>query len=441
VELTMTTLIIKGPAYTGGKIQQAAVRIERGTIVAISGSDVGTADRVITLGARQKLLPAALDGLAAMRDWGEAQRDTVETVTQAALAGGITVVCDQPNTVPRINSPELIRQRAEFVGARSYTDFGISAHPPVQPHRIEEYRDAGAFSVSLFMWDLRPWNYPRDTDDSQASFRRYAQLGLKGLIFPEELALRETPLEEQGETYALNALLRRLDPDFEVRVFATLPDSVDRMLAARARLPRVLVQVAPHALFMSCEEGFRRIGRGAAHSPPLRPAVETEKMRRYAQEGRFDIIVSHHSPHRTADKYSTEAIPGEFTPKRGYSAIDFAYPLCLTKLGIEQTCRCFCENPARHLGLKKGVIAPGYDADIVVVEEGAAVAEQNIHETGAVTPGVWRVEPTSFHSLGKVTPFVGERLHYRVLKTYLRGEEAYDADSGMFRRLPVKRIG
>jgi dihydroorotase-like cyclic amidohydrolase len=437
----MATLIIKGPAYTGGRVQQVSVRIEQGTIVTVSTGDVGTADRVITLGARQVLLPAAIDTLCALRDWGEAPRDTVETVTRAALAGGVTVVCDQPNTVPRINSPELIRQRAQFVAERSYTDFGISAHPPLEPHRIEEYREAGAFSVSLFMWDLRPWNFPRDTDDSRSNFRRYAQLGLKGLVFPEELALRETPLEEQGETYALEALLRRLDPEFEVRVFATLPDSVDRMFAARTRLPRLLVQVAPHALFMSHEEGFRRIGIAAAHSPPLRPAAETAKMRRYAEEGRFDIIVSHHSPHRTADKYSTEAIPGEFTPKRGYSAVDYAYPLCLTKLGIEQTCRCLCENPARHLGVKKGLIKPGYEADLTVMEESTGTAEQNIHETGGVTSGVWRIEPAEFQSLAKVTPFVGERLKYRVLKTLLRGAEAYDAATATFQRVPVRRIG
>jgi len=165
-------------------------------------------------------------------------------------------------------------------------------------------------------------------------------------------------------------------------------------------------------------------------------------MQRYAEEGRFDIFVSHHSPHRTADKYSTDAIPGEFTPKRGYSAVDFAYPLCLTKLGIEQTCRCFCENPARHLGLKKGVIQPGYEADLVIIEQSeGGVAEQNIHETGALTPGVWRVEPAHFQSLGKVTPFVGERLSYRVVKTFLRGEEAYDAASRTFRRVSVHRIG
>jgi dihydroorotase len=140
------------------------------------------------------------------------------------------------------------------------------------------------------------------------------------------------------------------------------------------------------------------------------------------------------------DKYSTEAIPGEFTPKRGYSAIDFAYPLCLTKLGIEHACRMFCENPARHLGLQKGLIAPGYEADLAVVEQSTDVAENNIHQSGAITPGVWRVDPATFQSLGKVTPFTGERLKYRVLKTFVRGAEAYDADTATFRRVAVRRI-
>jgi dihydroorotase-like cyclic amidohydrolase len=68
------------------------------------------------------------------------------------------------------------------------------------------------------------------------------------------------------------------------------------------------------------------------------------------------------------------------------------------------------------------------------------VAEQNIHQSGAITPGVWRVDPATFQSLGKVTPFVGERLQYRVLKTLLRGAEAYDAATATFRRVPVRRI-
>lgn len=163
-------------------------------------------------------------------------------------------------------------------------------------------------------------------------------------------------------------------------------------------------------------------------------------MKALAEEGKLDLFVSHHAAHRTGDKYNSDPIPGEFAPKRGYSAIDFAYPLLLTRLGFAQTCRSFCEVPANHLGLKKGVIAPGYEADLTIVEEGSDVADRGMHESGGVTPEVWKVEPGNFHSLGKVTPFVGERLKYRVVKTFLRGEEAYDAATGSFRRLPVRRV-
>lgn len=434
-----TSIVIKGRIFAAGAMIQGAVRIENGLITALASEDSGPADRVITLGPRETLAPAGIDTLCAMRDWSEAPRDTVETVTKAALAGGVTVVCDQPNTVPRIDSVELVRRRVQTIARRSYTDFGVSAHPPADLAQLGEYRDAGAFSVSFFQWDLRPWNYPRDIDDSAALFRRCAELGLKGLVFPDELALRETPLEDQAEARALEALLRRLDPEFSVRVFITLPDSVDRILSSRSRLPRALIQIAPHYLMMSREVGRDRIGSAAAHSPPLRPAAEVALLQDYARAGKFDIFVSHHTPHRTTDKYASDPIPGEFTPKRGYSSIDFTYPLLLSRLGFEQTCRCFCENPARHLGLKKGVIAEGYEADLVILEEEGEVLEKNIHVSGGIAD-VWKVDPETFHSKGKVTPFVGERLRYRVVKTFLRGEEAYDAAGGTFKRVDVRHV-
>jgi dihydroorotase-like cyclic amidohydrolase len=323
---------------------------------------------------------------------------------------------------------------------KSYTDFGISAHPPRNPAHIEEYLEAGAFSVTLFPWDLLPWATPLDLDDSYSMFARYAELGLKGLIFPDELAFRETPLQDVAETYALQALLRRLHPDFNVRVIVTLPSSVDAIMAVRERLPNLQIQVASYALFMSREVGYERIGSAAFHSPPLRPAEDVARLREHFEQGKIDILASQHTPHRMADKYSSIPIPGEFTPKAGYSAIDITYPLLLTKLGFRHTCRCYCENPAKHLGLKKGIIAKGYEADLAIVEEEPGFVEAPVHVSGGVTEGVWKIEPTNFHSKGKVTPFVGERLKYRVVKTFLRGEEAYDAETRGFTRRPVRRV-
>ena len=435
-----SSLIIKGRMFSGGKIIESAVRIENGLIREVSDRDLGAADRVVTLEPRQILLPAAVDTLCALRDWAEAPRDTVEAATQAALAGGITVVCDQSNTVPRINTSELARRRSDFIAARSYVDFGVQPHPPVDPRDIARYPEAGAFAVSLWQWDLRPWNFPADVDDSAAAFRRYAELGLKGLVFPDELAFRMTSLDEVGERYALEALLRRMVPEFRCRVFVTLPDSVELLLRSKDRFPNLLIQIAPHYLLMSREEAQKRIGVAAAHSPPLRSEGDVERLQALAADGKIDILVSHHTPHRTVDKFSSVPIPGEFTPKAGFTSVDFAYPLCMTRLGIARTCKAFCENPAVHLGLKKGVIARGYEADLAIVEERDEAPARGVHMSGGVSSSEAQIDPAQFHSLGKVTPFTGDRLKYRVLQTFLRGEQVYNAATRTFVRAPIRQI-
>ena len=436
----MSSLVIAGRIFAKDRFFLGHVRAEDGILVSVSEGPSEPADVTLVLKDNECLLPAAVDGLGALRDWAEAPRDTIETATQAALAGGITVVCDQANTVPRINTSKLIRKRTDFVAERSYTDFGIQSHPPLQNEDLSNFKDAGAFCLSVWQWDLRPWNFPHDCDDSNEKFKSYATAGLKGLITVDELAFRETSLEDDGERYALEALLKRLDPLFHTRIFITQPDSVDMINAARDRLPNLLIPTAPHYLFVSREAGFEKIGSAAAHSPPLRPEAEVQRLQQYAREGKIDILVSHHTPHRTADKYSSEPIPGEFTPKRGYVSLDFAYPLCLTRLGPELACRMFAEVPARHLGLNKGVIAPGYEADLAIMEENFSTVEANLHVTGGFSSEVWKIDPMQFYSKSQVTPFVGDRLSYRVRKTFIRGQEVFDAATSTFKKVPIRRV-
>jgi dihydroorotase len=434
------SLIIRGPVFTGAAVRETGVRIEGGVIVAVADGDLGPADREIALGPGETLLPAGIDTLCAMRDWGEAPRDTVETVTKGALAGGVTLVCDQANTVPRINTPELAARRSATIAAESYADFTVGAHPPAEPARLAEYRDAGVHSLQLFPWDLSPWNTPRDYPDGSADFARFAEAGFGAVIFPDEQALRETPWRDEGERFALEALLRRVPPEWKVRLLVSRPHSVEMILEARDRLPNLQIQVPPHVLLMSREEGFRRIGLGATQVPPLRPEAEVAAMRAFAEQGAIDIVCSHHAPHRIADKYSTQPIPGEFTPKVGYSAIDFFYPLMLAKFGFELGCRMVAEAPADALGLKRGRIAKGHDADLIVVKDDPGPPQAGIHVAGGVPLGLWQVEPLNFQSRGKVTPFAGERLTHRVMKTFLRGEEVYDAETQTFTRTAVRQL-
>ena len=434
------SLMICGRAYADGEVRERAVKIENGRIAAILEADDRTVGSRIELGVREILLPSAIDLQCAMRDWGESERETVETCTRAALAGGVTAVGDQSNTVPRIDSVELVRKRSADVAEKAFCDFGIAGHPPVNPAELDSYRAAGAFSVQFWPWDQRPWRYPRDTDDSQQYFRRCAQLGLKGLIVVDELAFQGTVLEEEGERYALEALLRRLDPAFQARVAVTRPDSVETLLAHRERLPNMRIQVPHHSLFVDRESAFGKIGSSAFHVPPLRSTEEVDRMQELAAQGKIDVVVSFHAPHRLPDKYSTEPIPGEFTPKAGYSAVEAAFMYTLTKLGIETGCRCHCSGPAEHLGFDAGEIEVGNEANLVIVEEDEGLPEQNIHVTGSAGKGVWKIDPSRWHTMARVTPFVGERLKYRVAKTFIRGVEVYDRAGDTFTRGDVRAL-
>jgi dihydroorotase len=192
---------------------------------------------------------------------------------------------------------------------------------------------------------------------------------------------------------------------------------------------------------MSLRQAQQRIGIGAMQVPPLRSDEDVAGMRERVEDGRIDMFMSHHAPHRMADKYSDDPVPGEFTPKAGYSSIDITYPLLLTHFGVPIACRTYCEAPANHLGLKKGRIAVGYDADLVVVEHDPGRVHENIHVTGKLAPRIWRVDPPSlFFSKGHVTPFWGERLTYLVMKTFLRGQEVFDRETDNFQRVDIRHI-
>ena len=80
------SLIIKGPAYTAGKVQPAAIRIDDGIIQSVSPADTGNADETIELGPKQLVLPPGIDLLCGLRDWIAAPKETVECATKGAVS-------------------------------------------------------------------------------------------------------------------------------------------------------------------------------------------------------------------------------------------------------------------------------------------------------------------------------------------------------------------
>ena len=133
-----------------------------------------------------------------------------------------------------------------------------------------------------------------------------------------------------------------------------------------------------------------RIGEASKVNPQLRSQANSRAMRGLLKEGFFDFYASDHAPHTLNDKL-TKGAPG-------FPGLELALPLFLTKTeNVALLCRMFCEAPAAYLGMKKGRIASGYSADLVVLSRRR-----------------WRVNPADFVSKARVTPFAGEEMRFAV---------------------------
>jgi dihydroorotase len=170
-------------------------------------------------------------------------------------------------------------------------------------------------------------------------------------------------------------------------------------------------EVTPHHLALTgetaCILGDESYGRV---NPPLRSEADRRALIAAILDGTIDAIATDHAPHRDADK--AKGAPG-------FTGLETAFAVCRTelvregRLSLSRLSALMSANPARILGLgeSRGLIAPGFRADIAILDVDAP----------------WTVEPAAFMSRGKNSPFTGRELSGRVLMTFHEGRVVYEA--------------
>ncbi|MFQ6105643.1 MAG: dihydroorotase family protein, partial [Candidatus Hydrothermarchaeaceae archaeon] len=146
----------------------------------------------------------------------------------------------------------------------------------------------------------------------------------------------------------------------------------------------------------------------AKTSPPLRTRRDRDALWRAIKSGRVNVISSDHAPHRLSEKMCDDAPPG-------VPGIEIMLRLLLTQvdrgiLTMHTLVRLLCEAPSDILGIEKGYIQPGRDADILLVD----LAKER------------KVKPDEFYSKAKYSPFEGTKTTGDVDKVILRGEITFE---------------
>jgi len=181
--------------------------------------------------------------------------------------------------------------------------------------------------------------------------------------------------------------------------------SLDLIRRARARWVPVTCEAAPHHLTLT-EKDAKKCGPDAKVNPPLRSKEDVDALRQGLRDGTIDVIASDHAPHAPEEK----ARGWEEAPM-GVIGLETTLGVILTTLvhpgiiTLSEAIERMSSNPAKILGLPGGSLAVGKPADVTIIDMDKK----------------WVVDPSTFASKGRNTPFAGWRLKGKAYATIVGG--------------------
>jgi allantoinase len=384
------------------------------------------------------LLPGLVDSHVHINEPGRTEWEGFETATRAAAAGGVTTLVDMPlNCVPEtIDTVALEAKRAAAVG-KTWVDWAAwggvvrgnaEALPALAATGIPGFKcflihsgiDGFAWvdeaNLRLALEKLRGTGLPllahaevagpvdagtRALNDAEADWRSYSTY------------LSSRP--DEAEIEAIELLIA-LAEEFETPihiVHLSSAKALPLLAEARGRGLPITVETCMQYLWFAAED----IADGATEfkcAPPIRGAANREALWGALAEGLIYMVTTDHSPCPPAMKRRDS---GRWDQAwGGIASLGLALPVLWTAMSrrgvsIDRLGAWMAAAPARLAGLagRKGELAPGADADIVAFDPDEP----------------WTVTPEHLHFRHKVSPYLGAKLHGRVLETWLRGELAY----------------
>jgi dihydroorotase len=394
--------------------------IEDGKIAAIDVQPQG--DELIIDATNKIVAPGLVDMHVQLREPGCEEDETIESGTAAALAGGFTSIACIPNTDPPLDTQagvEFVHQKAMranncnvFVlacisknregkelaeigslvegGAVGFTD----ACRPIQ--NSELLRRALEYCL---MFDKPILNHPENLDLSQGGImhegRTSMVLGLAGMAVESEdvMTSRDLRLAEStgGRLHLMNI---------------SSGGSVELIRRAKSRGVKVTAEVCVPNFSMS-DDKLRTFDSNYKVNPPLRSEEHVRSCIEGLADGTIDVIASGHAP-RASEKKMQELDAAPF----GMINLETTLSLVITKLiapGHLDWSTALAKltiNPAKTLGLDKGTLCVGADADVTVIDPDLR----------------WIVDPNRFKSKSSNTPLAGVELQGKAVHVIVGGE-------------------
>ena len=359
------------------------------------------------------IFPGFCDVHVHFREPGFSYKETVETGSLAAAAGGYTDVCTMPNLDPVPDSKENLALQLDLIEKNAC----IGVHPygaitvGEKGERIADL-EGMADKVIGFSDDGRG---VQDDSMMREAMQRAKALGKLIVAHCEVNDLLRGGYIHDGEYAHTHGhrgicsesewrqierdlkLVKEIGCDYHVCHIST-KESVELIRAAKADGVRVTCETGPHYLILS-DKDLQEHGRFKMN-PPLRSESDREALIEGVLDGTIDMIATDHAPH-SAEEKSRGLEKSAF----GIVGLETAFPLMYThfirtgRMSMEKLLDLLVYNPRKRFGL----------------------AESNGFSVWSLDEE-YTVDPTAFKSMGRATPFDGEKLFGKCVATVYNGK-------------------
>ncbi|HWC96618.1 MAG TPA: allantoinase AllB [Candidatus Sulfopaludibacter sp.] len=410
-----------GNVATADGVVAADFAVEDGRIAAMGPELPGGGEEIDARGLT--VFPGLIDVHVHFNEPGRAEWEGAGTGSSALAAGGGTLYFDMPlNSSPCTVDGAAFDEKREALERASYTDFALwGGIVPGNGDRLEELAERGVIGFKAFMADSGLAEFPRSDDRTlYDAMRTAARLGLPVAVHAENNDLvrhvgsgsirdylDSRPVIAEVEAIRRAAVLAKEAGAKLHIVHISSGRGVAEALEARAGGADISIETCAHYLYFT-DEDMVRIGAVAKCAPPLRPAVERERLRTALLRGEIDIVGSDHSPAPLSMKQDDDF----FRVWGGIGGVQSTLAVLLASgCTSAQIALVAGRRPAERFGIAgKGRMAVGYDADFTLVD---------LHGEYTVT----RERLFQRHGL---SPYLGARFRGVVRRTVLRGRTIFE---------------
>lgn len=423
------TSIYSKRCWIDSKLKPATISFENGVISGIvynkNGDALDLGDSII--------MPGVIDAHVHINEPGRTEWEGFETATKAAAAGGVTTIVDMPlNASPVTTSAKAFQEKLSAANVKLYVNCGFyGGLVPDNIEQLEELIKAKVLGIKCFLTHSGIDEFPNvgemELEKAMPIIAKYnipllvhCEIFDKEIIYEEEKNagsyqqyLASRPKQWENDAVALMIKLCRKYNCKTHIVHVSSAEALPLIEEVKKEGLQLTAETCAHYIYFNAENipDNKTVYKCA---PPIREKANNELLKAALKSGVLDFITTDHSPAPPAIK---ELVTGNLKKAwGGIAGLQFLLPASWTSLKDSMTVEEFIplvtSKPAFFLNIHttKGLLAVGYDADIIVwnEKEEFLVEEKNIEHRH------------------KISPYIGKELFGVLQQTFVNGEMVFD---------------